>query len=325
MKDPGAAAQLHAYQAAEQHHSVGFIGLGVMGRPMATRIVDADHALVVHSRSPGPVAALASIGAQTADNAAEVARRSDMVFVMVPSTADAELVIDGPGGILQGARAGSVIIDMGSHHPSAMHDLAARCRAAGVEFLDAPVSGGEIGARDGTLVSMVGGEVESLEKVRPVLAAMCRVVVHVGAVGAGMLAKACNQLVVGSTIQAVAEALTLARAGGVDPARVRAAMLGGFAASRVLEVHGQRMLERDFEPGGRVISHAKDAETIINIAHGLGVALPGFTPVAAAFDRLLAAGAGDLDHSALVLLLEDDPDQLSQFAADLAEGSPRQR
>jgi 2-hydroxy-3-oxopropionate reductase len=271
---------------------------------MATRILEAGHDLIVHSRSPGPVAALASVGAEAADNPAEVARRSDIVIVMVPSTEDAELVIEGPDGILEGARPGSVLIDMGSHRPGAMQLLAARCQASGVEFLDGPVSGGEIGARDGTLVSMVGGELETLEKVRPVLAAMCGTVVHVGAVGAGMVAKACNQLVVGSTIQAVAEALTLARAAGIDPARVRTAMLAGFAASRVLDIHGKRMLERDFEPGGRVATHVKDAKIILGIADSLGIDLPGFTPVATAFDRLAAAGGANLDHSALILLLE---------------------
>ena len=292
---------------------------------MATRIAEAGHALVVHSRSPGPVAALASLGAEVAGDGAELARRSKIVIVMVPSTEDVELVIDGPKGVLSGARAGTVIVDMGSHRPEAMKRLAATCREAGVEFLDAPVSGGEIGARDGTLVSMVGGEVEALEQVRPVLEAMCRTIVHVGTAGAGMLAKACNQLVVGSTIQAVAEALTLARAGGVDPARVRAAMLGGFAASRVLEVHGQRMLNRDFGPGGRVVSHAKDAETILAIASSLGVDVPGFTPVAEAFGRLLAAGAGDLDHSALILLLEGSAGMraLTGAESDATEGAAR--
>jgi 2-hydroxy-3-oxopropionate reductase len=284
---------------------VGFIGLGIMGRPMAMRILGAGHSLVVQSRSPEPVASLASAGAETASTAAEVARRSDVVIIMVPSTADAESVIDGPDGLLRASSAGMVIVDMGSHRPAAMPDLAARCEAAGVAFLDAPVSGGELGAREGTLVSMVGGRVETLDEIRPLMAAMCRAVVHVGASGAGMVAKACNQLVVGSTIQAVAEALTLARAAGVDPARVREALLGGFAASRVLEVHGKRMLERDFEPGARVTIHAKDAGIIMESADSLGVPLPGFMPVAAAFDQLIATGSGGLDHSALVLLLEN--------------------
>lgn len=296
----------HPVHAEDAQLRVGFIGLGIMGRAMALRILNAGHALVVQSRSPEPVAALASAGAETASTPAEVARRSDVVIVMVPSTEDAEAVIDGPGGLLEDPRRGVVIIDMGSHQPAAMQGLAARCEAAGVAFLDAPVSGGELGAREGTLVSMVGGNLETLEKVRPVMGAMCRAVVHVGAVGAGMLAKACNQLVVGSTIQAVAEALTLARAAGVDPGRVREALMGGFAASRVLEVHGKRMLQRDFEPGGRVAIHAKDAAIIIEMADSLGVPLPGFRPVAAAFERLIATGDGGLDHSALVLLLEHD-------------------
>jgi 2-hydroxy-3-oxopropionate reductase len=277
-----------------------------MGRPMAMRILVAGHGLVVQSRSPEPVAALASVGAEMASSPADVARRSDVVIVMVPSTADAEAVIDGPDGLLRGAHDGMVVVDMGSHHPAAMPSLAARCEAAGVRFLDAPVSGGELGAREGTLVSMVGGRAETLDEIRPVMRALCRTIVHVGPNGAGMLTKACNQLVVGSTIEAVAEALTLARAAGVDPARVREALLGGFAASRVLEVHGQRILDRDFEPGGRVSMHAKDAQIIIDTAASLDVPLPGFMPVAAGFEQLVANGSGELDHSALVLLLEQD-------------------
>jgi 2-hydroxy-3-oxopropionate reductase len=285
---------------------VGFIGLGIMGRPMALRILSAGHTLVVHSRSSDPVTALVAAGAEMASTPADLAKRSDVVIVMVPSTADAEAVVKGPKGLLEAAHAGLVIVDMGSHEPNVMRGLAERCEAAGAAFLDAPVSGGELGARDGTLVAMVGGGIETLEEVRPLLGAMCGAVVHVGAVGAGMLAKACNQLVVGSTIQAVAEALTLAHAAGVDPARVRAALLGGFAASRVLEVHGKRMLEHDFAPGARATIHAKDAAIIIKLADNLGVPLPGFKPVAAAFDRLIATGEGELDHSALVLLLEQE-------------------
>jgi 3-hydroxyisobutyrate dehydrogenase-like beta-hydroxyacid dehydrogenase len=290
--------------AHEPRRRVGFIGLGIMGRPMAMRILGAGHSLVVQSRSPEPVSALVSAGAEKASTPAEVAARSDVVIVMVPSTADAEAVIDGPEGLLDDGHDGMVVVDMGSHQPEAIRHLASRCETAGMAFLDAPVSGGELAAREGSLVSMVGGRVETLELVRPIMGAMCDSIVHVGSVGAGMLAKACNQLVVGSTIQAVAEALTLARAAGVDPARVREALLGGFAASRVLEAHGKRMLDRDFEPGARVTIHAKDARIIIETAESLGVPIPGFRPVPAAFDRLVATGAGGLDHSALVLLLE---------------------
>ena len=196
---------------------------------------------------------------------------------------------------------------MGTHHPAAMPPLAERCAGHGVAFLDAPVSGGEIGARDGSLSIMVGGDAAAFAQALPVFEAMGRTVVHVGGSGAGQLAKACNQLIVGSTIAAVAEALTLARAGGADPAVVRAALAGGFAASRVLDVHGQRMLMRDFEPGGRAALHAKDARIILDTAAALGLDLPFFAAVADGFDRLVADGGGDLDHSALITLLEPDP------------------
>lgn len=257
---------------------VGFIGLGIMGRPMARNILRAGFPLVVQSRSPGPVEELAAAGARAAGDPAEVAATSDVAIVMVPDTADVEAVLDGPRGLLAGAHPGLIVVDMGTHDPSAMAALAERCAEVGADLLDAPVSGGEVGAREATLSIMVGGFESALERARPVLAAMGSRIVHIGGTGAGMVAKACNQLVVGSTIEAVAEALTLARAVGVDAARVRDALLGGFAASRVLEVHGLRMLERDFTPGGRVAIHEKDARIILETARRAGVDLPGFQP-----------------------------------------------
>jgi 2-hydroxy-3-oxopropionate reductase len=232
-----------------------------------------------------------------------VARSADVVIVMVPDTDDVRDVLGGPLGVLAGAHEGLIVCAMGTHLPAAMPPLAERCVASGVTLLDAPVSGGEIGARDGTLSIMVGGDPVAFERARPVLETMGRTVVRIGGSGAGQLAKACNQLIVGATIAAVAEALALARAGGVDPAVVREALLGGFAASRVLEVHGRRMIERDFEPGGRAALHAKDAHIILDTAAGFGLELPTFETVADAFDRLVAEGGGDLDHSALITLL----------------------
>ena len=285
--------------------TVGFIGLGIMGRPMAGRILAAGfplgHLEPVGGRArarPGRA------GAVAATSPAEVAGAVDVLIVMVPDTADLEAVLDGPDGVLAGARPGLVVCAMGTHRPAAMPPLAARCAGHGVALLDAPVSGGEIGARDGSLSIMVGGEAAAFERARPVFEAMGRTVVRIGGSGAGQLAKACNQLIVGATIAAVAEALTLARAAGVDPAVVREALLGGFAASRVLDVHGRRMIERDFAPGGRAALHAKDAHIILDTAAELGLDLPSFTVVAAAFDRLVAAGGGDLDHSALITLLD---------------------
>ena len=283
---------------------VGFVGLGVMGKPMARNILHAGFPLVVWSRSPDSSDELVADGAEAASDAADVAARTDVLILMVSDTADVEDVLAGPRGLLAGAHRGLIVIDMGSHDPLAMPGFARRCLEVEAEFLDAPVSGGEVGAREATLSVMVGGPSGALERARPVLAAMSGRIVHIGDTGAGMIAKACNQLVVGSAIQAVAEALSLARAAGVDPARVREAMLGGFAASRVLEVHGQRMLDRDFAPGARVAVHEKDARIILALAREAEMDLPGFLPVALAFERLLSSGKGDLDHSALFTLVE---------------------
>jgi 2-hydroxy-3-oxopropionate reductase len=283
---------------------VGFIGLGIMGRPMAVNILNAGYRLVVCSRSPGPAEALVAAGAQAVGHPAEVARTCDIVVVMVPSTDDLQDVCRGAQGLLAGAHPGMVLIDMGTHDPVAMPRLARRLSRTGARLLDAPVSGGEAGARDASLAIMVGGSSDALHRAWPVLATMGSSIVHVGDIGAGMVAKACNQLVVGSAIEAVAEALTLARAAGVDPGKVREALMGGFAASRVLEVHGTRMLRRDFVPGARVEIHAKDARIILGLATRLHVDVPGFRPVASALERLTLEGGAALDHSALVTLLE---------------------
>ena len=282
----------------------GFVGLGVMGRPMAHRILTFDIPLTVTSRTAASLAGLVAAGATEAPNPAAVAAAADVVCVMVPDTADLEAVLDFPDGLLAGAHPGLVICAMGTHLPAAMPPLAARCAELDTALLDAPVSGGEIGARAGSLSIMVGGEAAAFERARPILEAMGRTVVHVGPSGAGQVAKACNQLVVGATIAAVAEALTLARAAGVDPATVRDALAGGFAASRVLDVHGRRMLERDFTPGGRAALHAKDAHIILDTSAAAGLDLPFFAAVADGFDRLVAAGGGELDHAALITLLE---------------------
>lgn len=282
----------------------GFVGLGVMGRPMARRILAGGIPLTVTSRTPASVAGLVADGATSAPTPAAVAASADVVCVMVPDTADLEAVLDGPDGLLAGAHPGLVICAMGTHLPAAMPPLAARCAERGATLLDAPVSGGEIGAGEGSLSIMVGGDAAAFERALPVLEAMGRTVVHIGPSGSGQLAKACNQLVVGATIAAVAEALSLARAAGADPATVREALAGGFAASRVLDVHGRRMLERDFTPGGRAALHAKDAHIILDTAASAGLDLPFFAAVADGFDRLVAAGGGDLDHAALITLLE---------------------
>jgi 2-hydroxy-3-oxopropionate reductase len=260
---------------------------------------------VVHSRSRGPVDELVAEGAQAASDPADVASLSDILIIMVSSTADLHAIFDAPqGGLLTGSHEGLIVVDMGSHDPSAIPGLAQRCAEAGVSLLDAPVSGGEEGAIQATLSIMVGGAEDALKRAEPVLATMGARIVHIGNSGAGMVAKACNQLVVGSTIEAVAEALNMARVAGVDASRVREALLVGHASSRVLDVHGLRMLERNFTPGARAAIHDKDATIIVELADRLDVKIPGFVPVAHAFRHLVEHGGADLDHSALITLLE---------------------
>ena len=291
--------------SSSQRIRVGFIGLGIMGKPMAGNVLKAGFPLIVYSRSPGPVEDLVKAGASAARDPAEVGSQSDVVIIMIPGTADVDVLLSGPRGLLTEARRGLTIVDMGTHDPSAVAAWVEQCIRAGADFLDAPVSGGQVGAIEGTLSIMVGGTASALSRASDVLAAMGSRIVHIGDSGAGMVAKACNQLVVGSAIQAVAEALALARAAGVDPAKVRDALLGGFAASRVLEVHGLRMLERNFTPGARVSIHDKDARIVMETARRLDVGLPGFSPVAEAFAQLMTRGDADLDHSALITLVDE--------------------
>jgi 2-hydroxy-3-oxopropionate reductase len=284
---------------------VAFIGLGIMGRPMAGRLLEAGVSLTVHSRSPGPVAALVAAGAARADSPWAAAAGADVVITMLPDTPDVEDVILGERGVAAGAAAGTLVIDMSTIDPGAARRIAERLAAEGVEMLDAPVSGGEVGAVGGTLSIMVGGTDVAFERALPLLGAMGKNVVHVGTNGAGQVAKACNQLVVAATIEAVAEALLLAERSGVDAARVREALLGGFAGSKILEVHGQRMLDRAFEPGFRARLHRKDARIVLEAARASGAPIPSFEVVAGQLDRLVdRLDGGELDHSALLLALE---------------------
>jgi len=284
---------------------IGFIGLGIMGRPMALNLLEAGFGLVVHSRSPGPVDALVAVGAERGANPEDVASRSDVVITMLPDTPDVELVLLGERGVVGGTRAGSLVIDMSTIRPLAAKDLAEAFEPRDVSMLDAPVSGGERGAIEGTLSIMVGGSATAFDRGRPILEVLGSNVVHVGPAGAGQVAKACNQLVVAATIQAVAEALVLAKKAGVDPTKVREALLGGFAGSKILEVHGQRMLAGDFQPGFRSVLHRKDARIIRQTAEELGSPVPSFEIAAEALEHLVEVGRGDLDHAALVTLLED--------------------
>ena len=285
---------------------VGFIGLGIMGRPMARHLLEAGFPLLVHSRSPEPVDALVTAGAASARSPSDVAAASDVVITMLPDTPDVEHVLLGDDGVASTIAAGSLVIDMSTIDPGPTRRIAAVFEAQGVEMLDAPVSGGEKGAIDGTLSIMAGGSAEAFARAMPVFEAMGSNVVHVGSSGAGQITKACNQLVVAATIEAVAEALVLAEHAGVDPAKVRAALLGGFAGSKVLDVHGQRMLDRAFEPGFRARLHRKDARIVLEAAREAGSPIPSFEVVAAQLDRLVDdAGRGELDHSALFTLLDE--------------------
>lgn len=285
---------------------IGFIGLGLMGKPMASNLLSAGFPLVVHSRSAGPVDELAAAGAERAASPAEVARRVDIVVTMLPDTPDVELVLLGDGGIAQGSRSGSLVIDMSTVDPIATRRFAETLAAQDVELLDAPVSGGDIGARDGTLSIMVGGPAEGFERALPLFQVMGKNIVHVGGSGAGQVAKMCNQLVVAGTLEMVSEAMVLAAKAGVDPAKVRVALLGGFAGSKILEVHGQRMLDRNFVPGFRAELMAKDARIVVTAAGELGVPVPAFEVVRSQLERLVEDRGGEVDYSALVTIREDD-------------------
>jgi len=283
---------------------IAFVGLGIMGRPMAHNLLRAGYPLVVQNRSPGPVAELVAAGAEAAGSPAEAAARADVVITMLVNTEVVEQVALGPGGLAEGFRSGATYVDMSSISPLAARRIATRLAEQGVDTLDAPVSGGEIGAREATLVIMVGGAPEAFARVQPIFETLGSRVVHVGEAGAGQVAKACNQLVVGMTIDAVAEALLLASAAGVDPAKVREALLGGFANSRVLDLHGQRMLEHRFAPGARASMQLKDLNIIAEMAEAYGVPLPGASTARQLFQALVDTGGADLDHSGLLTLLE---------------------
>jgi 2-hydroxy-3-oxopropionate reductase len=283
---------------------IGFIGLGIMGKPMAMNLLDAGYALTVHSRSPGPVDDVVEAGAERASGAAEVAKASDVTITMLPDTNDVEQVLTGADGVLGGVSTGSLVIDMSSIDPAPTREMAAAFASRDVAMLDAPVSGGERGAIDGTLSIMIGGEPDAVARAMPLFEVLGTTIVHVGPSGAGQVTKACNQLVVAATIEAVAEALLLAQRSGVDPAKVREALLGGFAGSKILDVHGQRMLDRAFDPGFRIRLHRKDARIVEHTAAATGTPIPSFAVVAAQLQRALDDGDGELDHSGLYLELE---------------------
>ncbi len=278
---------------------VGFIGLGIMGKPMARNLLRAGYPLVVLNRSRGPVDELVAEGAEAGSTPRDVASRSGVVITMLPDSPDVESVVLGTDGVAQGIASGSLFIDMSTIAPATARKVAAALEKQGVTVLDAPVSGGEQGAINAALSIMAGGSDAAFERARPVFETLGKNIVHVGPNGAGQVTKACNQIVVGVTIEAVAEALALAEASGVDPAKVRAALLGGFAQSKILEVHGQRMIDRAFKPGFKAKLHRKDMNIASEAGDDRKLDLVAAKLVRERFDELIARGDGELDHSAL--------------------------
>jgi 2-hydroxy-3-oxopropionate reductase len=281
--------------------TVGFIGLGVMGRPMARNLLKRGFALVVNSRSRGPIDELAAAGAQPALSPADVARATQRIVTMLPDGPDVEKVLTSANGVFASVQSGTIIVDMSTIAPATARRMAKEAAARGATYLDAPVSGGEIGAIDGTLSIMIGGDAQAIDTVRPILEAMGNKerIVRIGDSGAGQICKACNQLVIGGTLAAVGEAFALARKSGVDPAKVRAALLGGFAASRVLEVHGQRILEGNYQPGFPVRLYRKDLRIVMDALNETHTPAPVTALVQQLLNALLAEQRENDDYSAL--------------------------
>jgi 2-hydroxy-3-oxopropionate reductase len=291
---------------------VGFIGLGTMGAPMAGHLQAAGHRLFVHTRSkvPEPVT---SGGATVCNNGKDVAQHADIVFVMVPDTPDVEKVLFGPNGVAEGLKPGKIVVDMSSISPIETKAFAKRINELGCQYLDAPVSGGQVGAKAASLTIMVGGDEDTFNQVKPLFALMGKNITLVGANGDGQTTKVANQIIVALNIEAVAEALLFAAKAGADPTKVRQALMGGFAASRILEVHGERMIKRTFEPGFRIELHQKDLNLALSNARLLGVSLPNTATAQELFNTCAAHGGKAWDHSAMVRALEIMADfQVSQ-------------
>jgi 2-hydroxy-3-oxopropionate reductase len=285
--------------------TIGFIGLGIMGKPMARNLLKAGHSLVVHNRSRAAVDELGREGATIAASSQELAGQSDILITMLPDSPDVELVYAGEGGVFSGVKAGSLLIDMSSISPVVARKLASEAERRGCAMLDAPVSGGEAGAINGTLSIMIGGTAAGVERAMPIFELLGKNIVHVGEAGAGQVTKAANQMVVGTTIAIVSEALVLAAKAGVDAAKVRQALLGGFAQSKILEAHGQKMLERNFNPGFRIRLHEKDMKIALAAGFEYGVPLLVTSQVAQIMTAMKSMGNGELDHSAVVKFVEE--------------------
>ena len=283
--------------------NIGFIGLGIMGAPMAGHLLKGGHTVFTYTHGATP-AALVDAGARTCASGAEVARNADIVITMVPDTPHVEDALFNPEGVAAGLSKGKIVVDMSSISPVATKDFAKRINALGCDYLDAPVSGGEVGAKAASLTIMVGGSDAAFDKVRPIFELMGKNITLVGGNGDGQITKVANQIIVALTIEAVGEALLLAAKAGANPAKVREALMGGFANSRILEVHGERMVKRTFDPGFRIELHQKDLNLALTTARQLGVSLPNTATAQELFNACAAHGGAKWDHSGMVRALE---------------------
>ena len=283
--------------------NIGFIGLGIMGAPMAGHLIAAGRQLFVNTRGKVPEQ-IAAAGVIVCQSAAEVAKQSEIIFLMVPDTPDVEKVLFAKDGIAEGLSKGKIVVDMSSISPMATKEFAKRVNELGADYLDAPVSGGEVGAKAASLTIMVGGSEATFERVKPLFEKIGKNISLVGGNGDGQTTKVANQIIVALTIEAVAEALLFAAKAGADPAKVRQALMGGFASSRILEVHGDRMVKRTFDPGFRIALHQKDLNLALTSARQIGVSLPNTATAQELFNACSANGHGNLDHSAMVKALE---------------------
>lgn len=282
---------------------LGFIGLGIMGAPMAGHLIEAGHDVYLHSRSGVP-ASLTEAGGIGCASPREVAAAADIIFLMVPDTPHVELVLFAENGVSAGLSAGKCVVDMSSISPLATKEFAAKINGLRCDYVDAPVSGGEVGAKAASLTIMVGGSDDAFAKVRPYFELMGKNITHVGGVGDGQTCKVANQIIVALNIEAVSEALVFAAKAGADPSKVREALMGGFASSKILEIHGQRMIDRTFNPGFRIELHQKDLGLALANAREMGVSLPNTSTAQELFNACVAQGGAGWDHSAMVRALE---------------------
>lgn len=282
---------------------IGIIGLGIMGKPMALNLIKAGYSVSILEKS-NAAPAVKEAGAQAYPNSRELAQAVNVVITMLPDSPDVEAVVSGEDGVLAGIKPGSLFIDMSTIAPSVAVDIFQKMKDKGVEALDAPVSGGQVGAEAGTLSIMVGGSEQAFNRALPIFQAMGKNIVHMGDAGTGQTTKACNQMIVGMTIQAVGEAFTLANEAGVNLVKMREALLGGFAQSRILDLHGQRIIDRNFKPGFKIKLHKKDMGIALQAGEQYKIPLKGTALVATQMEESIEKGNGELDHSALILMLE---------------------